>query len=112
MNDLNTPQKKRLPVSRRFSFSFKQIQNNNYNTLMETPNQNNKPFAKRLNNRLSIHIYCGGISSYPNFSFNSALQKVISQWSAKWSISADHYFLYIYIYIKEKKKYYQNQSIV
>jgi hypothetical protein len=42
-----------------------------------------------MNYNIKIHVYCSGVSSYPNFSFNSALQKVVSQWSAKCSIFAE-----------------------
>jgi hypothetical protein len=44
-------------------------------------NKNVENFEKRECFALRVHIYCGGVSSYPNFSFNSALQKVILKWS-------------------------------
>jgi hypothetical protein len=44
---------------------------------MKNSNKNVENFEKGDCFSLRIHIYCGGVSSYPNFSFNSALQKVI-----------------------------------
>jgi Fe-S cluster assembly iron-binding protein IscA len=32
---------------------------------------------------VKMRIYTGGLSSYPTFSFNSALQSVVSCWSTK-----------------------------
>jgi hypothetical protein len=54
---------------------------------MNKNNKNAEDFEKGDCYSLRIHIYRREVSSYPNFSFNSALQKVISKWSKMFSFT-------------------------
>jgi hypothetical protein len=72
---MNTQQGKTAPGRKAF-FELKFVNK-------KTKNSHNLSFLK-----MNIHVYSGGIDSYPSFTFNSALQKVIRDRSATCKISA------------------------